>query len=38
MSPVDCEKSLWFLKNPDACGGPGEGFYVQVKKCKRKMD
>ena len=32
MCPEDFEKSLWFQKGADACGGPERSFHVQVEK------
>ena len=37
MSTVDFEKKPLASEKPDACGGPGESFDVQVKKCRRRV-
>ena len=38
MSPRDFEKKPLASEKPDACGGLGESLYVQVEKCKRRVD
>ena len=38
MSPVDFEKKPLVSEKPDACGSPGEGFHVQVKKFEGRRE